>query len=91
MRDRMGGMKDDEERRELQRIEYEGFLLIEYELSSALSYGPRTYKRWDIFQIEAEGSHKYIGGESYEKDAKWVADYLNGKTIWGPPPTDGLK
>lgn len=84
-------MEDDRGRRELRRIEYEGFLLIEYELPSAISYGPRTFKRWDIFRIDSDGSHKFIACESHEKDAKWVADLFNGKTIWDPPPLDGLK
>jgi hypothetical protein len=87
----MVGMADKEERRELRRIEYEGFLLIEYELPSAISYGPRTYKRWDISRIEPDGSLRFIGHESYEHFARWVADLFNGKTRWDPPPLDDGK
>jgi hypothetical protein len=87
----MGGMADNEARRELRRIEYEGFLLIEYESPSAISYGPRTYKSWDISRIESDGSLKFIGHESSEHFARLVADILNGKTARDPPPRDDLK
>lgn len=65
---------------ELRRFEYNGCLLVENRLPSALTYGPPTYSRWDIFRIGSGGSREFVGHERDEQSAKLVVDYIvNGK------------
>jgi hypothetical protein len=87
MRGRMGGMGDDNVK-ELRRLEYEGFLLVEFEHPSAISYGPRTFRRWEISYINADTSHTLIGNESTEDWARRIVDFLNGKFPRNPPNSE---
>jgi hypothetical protein len=80
------GYSKHEGERELRRIEYDGYLLIEYERPSALSVPwYRTFKEWDLYRIQPDGGHSFLGSESTEYDAKHTVDYLNGKFALKPP------